>query len=99
MSTPTHLPHASRSSLDKDPVGDVAYTEEIAQDNGPKLDARMTPAERRKLLKAALEVDPGVKPWSWRAIQTILIVLVTCCCKSGVYCPIVNVLLTCFRLG
>lgn len=49
--------------------------------NEAKLKPRTTPAERSALLKEALKVDPGVKPWSWRAIQTIFIVLVTCCCK------------------
>jgi hypothetical protein len=80
----------SRSSFDKDTASDV-YIEDVgkaqAQKGDPnykfnqaKLKSQLTPDERRALLQAALEVDPGVKPWTWPAIRNVLILLVTCCC-------------------
>lgn len=45
-----------------------------------KIRPRLTPAERKQKLDEALLLDPGVENGSWRAIQTLLIVLVACCC-------------------
>ncbi|TFY81558.1 hypothetical protein EWM64_g2448 [Hericium alpestre] len=42
----------------------------------------LTPEERQEALSAALAVDPGVNPRSWRAIQMYLIVLCICCCSG-----------------
>lgn len=38
-------------------------------------------AKQHERLATALNIDPGVEPWSWRAVQTLLIVLCVCCCK------------------
>ncbi|KAG5648316.1 hypothetical protein DXG03_004888 [Asterophora parasitica] len=42
----------------------------------------MTPIERQIALKAALEIDPGVSGFSFRAFQAYLVTLVVCCCSS-----------------
>lgn len=42
----------------------------------------MSPMERQIALKAALEVDPGVSRFSFRAFQMYLITLVVCCCSG-----------------
>ncbi|KAJ7288356.1 general substrate transporter [Mycena rebaudengoi] len=52
--------------------------EKIEKVIGPK----RTPAEQAELLRAALEVDPGVSRWSWRAIQLYLVTLVVCMCAG-----------------
>ncbi|KDQ11490.1 hypothetical protein BOTBODRAFT_456610 [Botryobasidium botryosum FD-172 SS1] len=39
-------------------------------------------AERQQRLAEALAVDPGVEPWSWRAVQTTLIILCACLCAD-----------------
>ncbi|PPR07805.1 hypothetical protein CVT26_014990 [Gymnopilus dilepis] len=41
-----------------------------------------TPMERQIALEAALKVDPGVKRFSWAAIQMYLITFVICCCSG-----------------
>ncbi|KAF8229684.1 general substrate transporter [Tricholoma matsutake] len=41
-----------------------------------------TPQERQIALKAALEVDPGVTTFSWRAFQMYFVTLVACCCSG-----------------
>jgi len=41
-----------------------------------------TPMERQIALKAALEVDPGVSRFSWRAFQMYLVTLVVCGCSG-----------------
>ncbi|KAG9103833.1 hypothetical protein FRC06_007645 [Ceratobasidium sp. 370] len=39
-------------------------------------------AERQERMAAALAIDPGHKPWSWPAIQVVLITLCVCCCSG-----------------
>lgn len=54
----------SKPSIDKESslINDIQHTDEIR--SSPR-----TPLERQQALKAALEVDPGVKRWSLRAMQ------------------------------
>jgi len=42
----------------------------------------MTPLEKQEALQAALKIDPGVKRFSWAAIQMYLVTLVVCCCSG-----------------
>ncbi|KAA1469980.1 general substrate transporter [Dentipellis sp. KUC8613] len=67
-----------RASLEKPPSddikeNDVQYHEDLKV---------TTPEERQAALTAALAVDPGVSPRSWRAFQLYLIVLCVCCCSG-----------------
>lgn len=41
-----------------------------------------SPEERQAALQAALKIDPGVNPWSVRAIHFYLIVLCVFCCSG-----------------
>ncbi|KDQ11493.1 hypothetical protein BOTBODRAFT_147205 [Botryobasidium botryosum FD-172 SS1] len=83
MSTPHHdldvtqARYSTSSDVDDDKQHDE-YRENVASQK-PHVP---TAAERQERLAAALAADPGVAPWSWRAIQTLLIVLCTCCCSG-----------------
>ncbi|TFK40545.1 general substrate transporter [Crucibulum laeve] len=66
----------SKSSVEK--VENIEEHEDaISQPIYPK-----TPQERQAALQAALEIDPGVRRFSWRAIQMYLVTLVACCCSG-----------------
>ncbi|KDR82784.1 hypothetical protein GALMADRAFT_151830 [Galerina marginata CBS 339.88] len=41
-----------------------------------------TPMEKQIALQAALKIDPGVKRFSWAAIQMYLVTFVICCCSG-----------------
>ncbi|KAF7422604.1 hypothetical protein PC9H_010760 [Pleurotus ostreatus] len=70
----------SKQSIGKEEIltDDIQHTDEIRTSPIPK----RTPLERQQALKAALEVDPGVKRWSLRAMQMYLVTLVACCCSG-----------------
>lgn len=57
----------SKQSIGKEEIltDDIQHTDEIRTSPISK----RTPLERQQALKAALEVDPGVKRWSLRAMQ------------------------------
>ncbi|KAL1674122.1 general substrate transporter [Schizophyllum commune] len=48
----------------------------------PKGKEPLSPAERQEAFEAALKIDPGVKSFSWQALQMYLITLVACCCSG-----------------
>lgn len=79
------------STLEQDPVVTIAatrYSDEEKRQSADFIEGHppqnSSAAERQERLAAALAVDPGVEPWSWRAIQTLLIVLCACCCAFNI---------------
>lgn len=105
MVSPTPGPDRSlTSSIDKASsnsyIETTAATDPNHKFNNARFKERLTPDQRREALRKALEVDPGVKPWTWRAIQTVLIVLVTCCCEyQCMYIAASELTLNYFMLG
>eukprot|EP00753_Platysulcus_tardus_P013280 PLAT3653.1.p1 GENE.PLAT3653.1~~PLAT3653.1.p1 ORF type:complete len:549 (-),score=-167.96 PLAT3653.1:152-1735(-) len=61
---------------------DVKEDVEHIQYAKPLHSSRKTPEERQEALTQALAIDPGVAPWSLRAMQMYWIVLVTCFCSG-----------------
>ncbi|KAF4617665.1 hypothetical protein D9613_005870 [Agrocybe pediades] len=81
-----HEETVSHSSLDKDV--DVEHYEKTpsSDEKGgmrrPVPAVPLTPMERQLALQEALKVDPGVKRFSWAAIQMYLVTLIICCCSG-----------------
>lgn len=84
MSDSKDSPSLRANSIDKpgdEHLEHVSVAPDVLhKDVNGKIRPRLTPAERKQQLDEALLRDPGVANGSWRAIQTLLIVLVACCC-------------------
>jgi hypothetical protein len=63
------------SDLKKDIASHTHYND------SPRIKPK-SPEERQVALKAALKLDPGVSPWSARALYFYLIVLCIFCCSG-----------------
>ncbi|KAI0320169.1 general substrate transporter [Amylostereum chailletii] len=68
-------PDLKRSSS-KDVIEDAL--EDIQYESQP----RLPPEAKQAALAQALAVDPGLTPWSWRAVQFYLFVLCACFCSG-----------------
>jgi len=66
---------------DSGSLDDKISPQDHVEHSEPKQDPTSA-AERQERMAAALAIDPGHKPWSWRAIQTVLITLCVCCCSG-----------------